>query len=390
MLLIEFDTESSTIVMNLLEVKFRQDGGITPDLTMKEIIEDQLRNSLEAIRILYDPNYTVPDRYDRLILTKELSTLLGFYLDRAVRYRLVSIDQANRIRMFIEHIDYGYSIRFNRSGIVFKLGEEGYRFEKDGEVIYHYLGIDRARNLIALAQNIDEPSLVPVLDNAYSPTRSTFSRRLIEESAKLSHNAAEDVSIRTSNNIDVIGGKTIEKPETEVTNEAPVSEIDLSEMVRSKLECDVILGAKHPTPQFGVLGHTGGNKIGLDLNGTNAISIFGVQGSGKSYTVGSILEMAVMPIPGINQLLKPLAAVVFHYSKTEDYLPEYVSMNIPNDGPEIKELEEMFGARPKGVPEIMILVPDGKLDERRAEFSSYQVEPIAFDTSELDIEDWKL
>ena len=156
-----------------------------------------------------------------------------------------------------------------------------------------------------------------------------------------------------------------------------------------KLACDVILGSKHATPQFGIIGKVGSKFVGLDLNGTNAISLFGVQGSGKSYTLGTILEMAVKPIKNINELPQPLGAVVFHYSKTEDYSPEYASMINANDGIELEQLEKVYGARPAALEDLLVLVPEGKLAQRRAEFPNLSVEPIAFDTSELDIEDWK-
>jgi len=44
--------------------------------------------------------------------------------------------------------------------------------------------------------------------------------------------------------------------------------------------------------QFGLLGETSGRKVALDLNQTHTVSLFGVQGGGKGYTLGSIVEMA--------------------------------------------------------------------------------------------------
>ena len=52
--------------------------------------------------------------------------------------------------------------------------------------------------------------------------------------------------------------------------------------------CDVIIGKNSDSPQFGILGkmNSNGRVIGLDLNECNTISLFGVQGAGKSYTIG--------------------------------------------------------------------------------------------------------
>src|SRR5205823_1125855 len=63
--------------------------------------------------------------------------------------------------------------------------------------------------------------------------------------------------------------------------------------------CHYLVGASSVTPQWGVLGKLGTESIALDLNGCNTLSLFGVQGGGKSYTMGTILEMAVQHISGI-------------------------------------------------------------------------------------------
>ena len=91
-------------------------------------------------------------------------------------------------------------------------------------------------------------------------------------------------------------------------------------------EFDSVLGVTSASPQYGLLGETSGRKVALDLNQTHTISLFGVQGGGKSYTLGSIVEMACMSIAGVNELPHPLAGVIFHYSSTLDYKPEFTSM----------------------------------------------------------------
>ena len=75
---------------------------------------------------------------------------------------------------------------------------------------------------------------------------------------------------------------------------------------------DIVLGVNGDSAQFGILGEASGRKVALDLNHTHTISLFGVQGGGKSYTLGSVVEMATTHIPHINQLLNPLSTVIFH------------------------------------------------------------------------------
>jgi DNA phosphorothioation-dependent restriction protein DptH len=153
---------------------------------------------------------------------------------------------------------------------------------------------------------------------------------------------------------------------------------------------DVILGATQRSPQFGLLGEVSGRKVALDLNQTQTISLFGVQGGGKSYTLGSIVEMACMPIPGVNVLPRPLAAVIFHYSSSLDYGPEFTSMTMANtDHAQVRELRDRYGARPRGLDDVVILTPAAKVTDRTAEYPGLNVRPISFKSSELKAAHWK-
>src|SRR5262249_33704134 len=120
------------------------------------------------------------------------------------------------------------------------------------------------------------------------------------------------------------------------------------------------------------------------------ISLFGVQGGGKSYTLGSIVEMAALPIPSINLLPRPLAVVIFHYSPTMDYRPEFTSMISPNsvEG-QIKQLRENYGSEPRGLSDVVLLVPSDKLSARRVEYPNIEVLPLKFAASELQSSYWR-
>jgi hypothetical protein len=153
---------------------------------------------------------------------------------------------------------------------------------------------------------------------------------------------------------------------------------------------DIILGANNDSPQYGLLGEISGRKIALDLNNTHTISLFGVQGGGKSYTLGTIIEMAAMPIEKINNLSNPLATVLFHYSPTQDYAPEFTTMineNLVEN--EIKLLKERYHAEPRGLKDIILLTPANKVAERQREFPDIEIKPLAFSSSELKASHWK-
>lgn len=153
---------------------------------------------------------------------------------------------------------------------------------------------------------------------------------------------------------------------------------------------DVMLGASGATPQYGLIGEVSGRKVALDLNQTHTISLFGVQGGGKSYTLGSVAEMASLQIPGINCLPEPLSTVIFHYSPTMDYKPEFTSMvranNVEEQG---RALKEVYGAEPKAFADILLLVPTDKLEERQAEYPDIEVRPLQFSALELKASHWK-
>jgi len=153
---------------------------------------------------------------------------------------------------------------------------------------------------------------------------------------------------------------------------------------------DIMLGATAETPQYGLIGEVSGRKVALDLNQTHTISLFGVQGGGKSYTLGSVAEMASLKIPGINCLPEPLSTVIFHYSPTMDYKPEFTSMVGANSvEDQVRALKEVYGAEPKALADVLLLVPADKIEERQAEYPNIEVRPLQFCASELKASHWK-
>ena len=97
-----------------------------------------------------------------------------------------------------------------------------------------------------------------------------------------------------------------------------------------------------------------------------------------------------MPVEGVNALPHPLAGVVFHYSSTLDYRPEFTSMDAPNrSDAEVEALRSRYGASPRGLSDLVILAPAAKVEERREEYPGFEVMPIAFAAAELKASHWK-
>jgi hypothetical protein len=100
--------------------------------------------------------------------------------------------------------------------------------------------------------------------------------------------------------------------------------------------------------------------------------------------------MASLPIPNINVLPQPLATVIFHYSPTMDYRPEFTSMVAPNNEvTQVKALKETFGAEPRALSDVLLLAPADKIEERRQEYPGVEVRPLKFGAAELQTSHWR-
>lgn len=155
---------------------------------------------------------------------------------------------------------------------------------------------------------------------------------------------------------------------------------------------DIMIGKSiSSSPQYGILGRTinGSRAIALDLSETNTISLFGVQGGGKSYTIGTITEMTLKQFPNVNLLPAPMASVIFHYSDSQDYAPEFTSMVYPNDNAaQLAKLKEQYGAEPDSIDDVIMLAPEDKVEDRKEEYPSIKVLPIKFHSKDLNVQDW--
>ena len=438
--LFDLDLARRTITCNLVEVKcYARDLGLSGYSQVKEGITEQLNQSERILQRHFDPHRTTPDRPDRLLKTRELATLLEFYLERSIRYGLMLEAAAEEARTFIDLLEQGYTLRFSRSGLVFDFDKPGTEPpEREVGIEFHRIGSDLIHTLVeqAAPRTPTPPSTEGGGEGGVGPNppedapRSAPPIPRLESAAFLvgerKHDAAGDHG-RGEEPSPPKGGAIAD----ESTAPAPVTpsagqvsptrtRVDQLEPTPTSASAqisskhrggkvapakpepkrgnpthaepahDIVLGATHPSPQFGVLGEAAGRKVALDLNQTHTISLFGVQGGGKSYTLGSIIEMACMPIAGVNVLPRPLAAVIFHYSSTLEYKPEFTSMVAPNtDEAQVHVLRDRFGAHPHGLEDVVILAPAAKVAERSAEYPGIEVLPISFKSSELKAAHWK-
>ncbi|WP_227806214.1 hypothetical protein [Algibacter lectus] len=385
----------------MIEIKCRKSLGETEKDALRLKMLDQIENTIEALRNHFDSGYNNSfDRLDREIKNKELKSLLTFYLDRANRYEYLSDNAYNQYLAFMQKLDAGFTIRFKRLGLIFDfaakerhkktvLDNDSTFFTFGGKLIDDILDPYSDLNTKRLEESDFDKDLNKAFGNKneLKPFMQKFKSKLENEIETDLGGLDTDETIEENKIIvDETSMNDIspypEPEHTEAHSIAAEEKISISnEPSKEHIlpEYDILIGKTSPSEQFGILGESIlQKKIAIDLSETNTISLFGVQGGGKSYTIGTISEMVLKQFSNINLLPSPLAGVIFHYSESMDYEPEFTSMILPNDKEnELAKLKARYGAEPDNIEDVIILTPKDKIEERKAEYPSITVLPIA-------------
>jgi len=413
-LLVSIDPDKKEISISVIEIKCRKSRGAAESDDLKVKMQEQIENTIEALRSHFDPEYLQScDRLDREIKNKELKSLLGFYIERAYRYEYLSENAYESYLEFLQNLDTGFRLKFRQLGLIFNFSALLKHFKEvtdqdmtfftfGGTLIEEILDPDSDLNTRRLEDNILDEELSAVLgtNNLLKPFIQKY--KPIEPIKPLVEKKEPEIIVETARHINI----EIENPYVEsIIQDQPIIEKSFSDenlevnetpkainqpLTHITPEYDLLIGKSSPTNQFGILGESiHGKKIAIDLSETNTISLFGVQGGGKSYTIGTISEMVLKPFSNINELPAPLAGVIFHYSESMDYEPEFTSMIYPNDKEdELHKLKVRYGAEPGNIEDVIILTPKDKIEERKVEYPSIEVLPISFNSKELNVQDW--
>ena len=406
-LLVRFDLEKRNIEISVIEIKCRASLTEMDKLDLKAKIKEQIVNTIETLRFHFAPDYYLSeDRLDRELKNKELKSLLGFYIERAKRYNYLEPQVAQLYLEFINTLDQGFQIDFKQFGFIFDFSSSK-KHDKDAfdnELIIYSFG---------------EKLIAEILDPDSNLNTQRFEdlefdddlRKELGNSSKISDflkNLSKGIKNEYPNKSDVQEVKDIiiplktkpsaEKEEVEPKQESKTGTVEPEVQIVPKLKeefmppnFDLLIGKNSPSEQYGIIGQSmRGKKIALDLSETNTISLFGVQGGGKSYSIGTVTEMVLKQFENVNLLPSPLAGVIFHYSESMDYEPEFTSMIYPNDiDRETQLLKDLYGAEPDSIKDVILLCPSRKVEQRKAEFPSVDVRLISFTPSELNIRDWQ-
>lgn len=414
-LFISIDAETRTINVSILEIKCRKYLGIGEKEELKLKMIEQINNTIVALKQHYDPNsFTSEDRLDRDIKNKELKSLLGFYIERAYRYKYISENAYNTYFNFIQNLDQGFSFKFNRIGFIFdfSFGQKHLKETLDENTVLFTFGEKLIAEILDPVSDLNtrrledtefqqefekaftaNDKLKPFVQQ-FKPKLKPVQDKVQEKEEDLPTDKQTEVQVHEPAVETGTNNQNTGEPAMATTDDEPlengIDEIPAEDLANTDIDFDILVGKASESKQYGILGKTIHNKtVALDLSDTNTISLFGVQGGGKSYTIGSISEMVLKPFKNVNKLPAPLAGVIFHYSESMDYEPEFTSMIHANDSiSEVEKLRTIYGAEPDALDKVFILTPLDKVEERKEQFPSIEVRPLMFSSKELNVQDW--
>lgn len=408
-LVVKIDSKKKEIVFTVVEIKCRNAHYDAEELHEKMV--NQIENTIFALRSHFEIAVDGNDRLDRELKVLELKLFLEFYIRRAMRYGQLNPQFAYSYLAFLSKLADGYTIRFKQLGVIFdftQMERQKKAFHGDaliytmGEpVIGEILNAEGTLNTQKLEAmdkefvNYFEPSYItanvqtgnnlPSVESVHTPVEPEQDP---EYEIVIPKKTAVKTVTNTQKNVgmDMTENETDQQPSVSFT--PPEEPVDKN---YQEPNYDVIIGKSGDSPQYGILGKmiSNGRIIGLDLNECNTISLFGVQGAGKSYTIGSVMEMVLRQFSKVNKLPAPMASVIFHYSDSMDYAPEFTSMVYPNDeAGQLAKLKAEYGAEPGCIKDVVLLAPESQVGTRKMEYPDIDVHPIGFDSSELSVKDW--
>lgn len=424
-LLVDFHPEQREIVFTVIEIKCRQNLSDDELAALQDKMQHQIDNTILALRSHFDIEYKSPDRLDRELMTLELQSLLIFYSRRAARYNYLNEETAKDYEKFILSLSQGdYTIRFKKLGLIYQFKSPEYQ-RKDymNDTLFYIMGKPMIERILDRDFSIKTTDIAMLTaDEEFRTSFETSDRIRREQSFQENHPGSipsvnipqpkpEDVTPVEPEFVEVDTPQPqpesapdpepvpAQQPEPqENVPQVPIEPISASAPAPTPVDTnyvqpayDIMIGKSSGSEQYGILGESinGHHKIAIDLSETNTISLFGVQGGGKSYTIGTVTEMTLKQFSNVNLLPGPMASVIFHYSESQDYAPEFTSMIHANDeAGQLKKLKDVYGAEPGNIEDVIMLCPIDKVEERQEEYPSIEIHPIAFHSTDLNVQDW--
>lgn len=282
--LILVSVKNGKLNLNLIEVKFRSgEGCITESLALKEEIVKKNENSEKAFRTKFISDEENP-KIDVHLSNKSLSTLIGFYLERAIRHNLCN--DAAELKQMIEAINIGkFDIAFEKSGYILHWAGTTKPVDNYKNNLVYELGNKEISELLEIRETEIED---PVTTNA--PTSQTKTESVPEVQSVI--NPKKDtVSVTTVENDNT--------PGTEPADNKP----SVPESPNVLAEPEVLLSA-NPHIVLGKNVDNGKDVIFDPITlhpkklANQHLLIVGKSGAGKSQTTSGVLsELSKQDIP---------------------------------------------------------------------------------------------
>jgi len=284
--LILVSVKNGKLNLNLIEVKFRSgEGNITESLALKEEIVKKNDNSEKAFRTKFISDETNP-KIDVHLSNKSLSTLIGFYLERAIRHGFCS--NSSELMQMIESINTGnFKIQFDKSGYIF-----------------HWAGVTKPvdnykGNMVYELGNKEISELLEIRSTEIEePTESPFVATMSEDTSPVGQNP------------DNTHNEDGEKVESEIYAKEEFAPPDAKEQETDKVNHSGTV-EESPAPSVSkpciILGNNvdNGTEVLFDPNtmtpkklANQHLLIVGKSGAGKSQTTSALLyELSKQDIP---------------------------------------------------------------------------------------------
>ncbi len=222
--LILVSVKKGKLNLNLIEVKFRSgEGTITESLALKEEIVKKNDNSEKAFRTKFISDDNNP-KIDVHLSNKSLSTLIGFYLERAIRHNLCK--DSKELKEMIELINKGdFQIIFEKSGyIIHWSGTTKPVDNYKGNMVYE-LGNKEISELLEIRETEIEETIVtqPIVqetdqqDNASQkiiPTKKEI-QNLKEDEPASEHDVIKKIEEK---GVDKVSPNIVSEPDVPVSN----------------------------------------------------------------------------------------------------------------------------------------------------------------------------
>jgi len=324
--LILVTAKNGKLNINLIEVKFRSgEGSITESMALKEEIVKKNDNSEKAFRTKFISDDENP-KIDVHLTNKSLSTLIGFYLERAIRHNLC--EDSSELKTLVESINTGdFEFEFEKSGYIIHWSGitkpiDNYK----GNTVYE-LGNKEICELLEIREteieeapennssNLDDNLPAPKPDEPKTPTPSG------------------EVKAEPKGEVKPVDEKPQDEKKEEVKAEQPIIETPITTKPR------IILGSNVDNGKDVVFDPITMNPKKL---ANQHLLIVGKSGAGKSQTTSSVLyELSKQEIPFlILDFQGEYISSVLTNSKDESFAEATNAMTLdPSYGMDINPLE---------------------------------------------------